>query len=270
MRTLFFFFWNHRFLTLFLLLETVSLSLLLNSYSYQKSLTFNTINDFTGNMFELSSDISDYFLLKKQNDRLIDENTKLHNILSNIVHDTTADSLTGDTVYRYTGAKVISNSVNRRNNFIIVDKGANDGIEKEMAVVSDKGLAGIVIGVSPHYSIIMSMLHQNAVISARIKKNNQLVNVIWGTGNKELGKVEDIPSHINLSKGDTIVTSGNSLIFPPGIDIGTIEKYEADSLKNLNSAILRFSTDFNGLHWVYIIENRDKKEQQSLINRVTQ
>ncbi len=202
----------------------------------------------------------------------MEENTKLHNIISLLKHNDTLSEkeICNDTVYKYTGAKVISNTVNKKNNFIIVDKGSNDSIEKEMAVVSDKGLAGIVIGVSPHYSIIMSMLHQNSVISARIKKNNQLVNVIWGTDDIRFGRVEDIPSHIKLYKGDTVVTSGNSLIFPPGIEIGTIEKYEADSLKNLNSAIIRFSTDFNGLHWVYIIKNRDKKEQQSLTDSIAQ
>ena len=272
MRTLFLFFWNHRFLTLFLLLETVSVILLLNSYSYQKSLALNTVNDITGNMFEISSNISDYFSLQKQNAELLEENTKLHNILNNIRQTDSLknDSVTGDSTFVYIFAKVISNSVNKRNNYIMINKGRNCDIEKEMAVVSKNGLVGIVTGVSNHYAIIMSMLHQNTTISARIKKNNQLVNVVWGTDNYKTGTVKDIPSHLELFKGDTVITSGNSLIFPAGINIGTIEKYVADSLINLNSATLRFSTDFNALNYVYIIKNNAKKEQQSLIKNTAE
>ncbi len=265
MRTLIFFFWHHRFFTLFLLLETISVILLINSYSYQRSLSVNAINDITGTLFELSSNVTDYFSLTDQNKALIEENARLHNNISHLPSSKETAKTLYDSMFIYIPAKVVSNTVNKRNNYIIVDKGSRAGIEKEMAVLSQNGLVGVVIGVSPHFSLIMSMLHQNAIISARIKKNNQLVNVIWGDDNYLFGKVKDIPSHIKLIKGDTIVTSGNSLIFPRNIDIGTIENYQSDSLKSLNSATLRFATDFNSLYYVYIIKNRLKNEQQQLI-----
>ncbi len=148
----------------------------------------------------------------------------------------------------------------------MINKGSEDGIVKEMGVVSSTGLVGIVVGVSDHYAFIMSMLHQNSRISARIKKNKQLVNVIWNGKNHKYGEVIDIPSHIILLKGDTIITSGNSLIFPDGINIGTIIEQEKTEDKALGNARLLFSSDFNGLYYVYIIQNMMKEEQQNLVN----
>ncbi len=270
MRTLILFFWKNRFFTLFLILEVVSLLLLVKSYSYQHSLAFNTVNDFTGSLYNLSSNITDYFTLKTQNRQLAEENERLKNLLPP-AGAAAVDSVTGnDTAFHYLSAKVISNSVNKKNNYIMVDKGLSDGVEKEMAVVSANGLAGVVIGVSQHYALIMSMLHKNANISARIKKNNQLVRVIWGTDDYRFGIVEDIPSHLVLQQGDTVVTSGNSLIFPPGIVIGTVEKYFPDQQKSLTHATLRFSTDFNSLYWVYLVKNNNREEELQLMEEVEQ
>ncbi len=150
----------------------------------------------------------------------------------------------------------------------MIDKGALHGIEKEMGVISSTGLAGIVIGVSSRYSTVMSMLHQNSRISGRIKKNGQLINVIWKGMNYKEGLVIDIPTHINLATGDTIITSGNSLIFPEGIVIGIILEERQSDIQDLGEATMAFTTDFNSLKHVYIIRNMMKEEQQELQNEI--
>jgi rod shape-determining protein MreC len=171
-------------------------------------------------------------------------------------------------MFRYIPAKVVSNSISKSNNFIMVNKGSKHGIEKEMGVVSTLGVAGIVIGVSKNYSTIMSMLHKNMRISARIKKSGQLVSVTWDNNNYLYGTVIDIPSHIKLAAGDTIVTSGNSLIFQEGIVVGTIVSHNQDSNKNLSKAVLKYITDFGTLNHVYVIKNIMKVEQDSLLNQL--
>ncbi len=267
MRTLILFFWKNRFFTLFVILETLSLILLVKSYSYQKSLAFNTVNDISGALYEFTSNVRDYYTLGVQNAQLSEENARLKNQLQKTIslHDDSVTTPFEDTSFYYISAKVISNSVNKRNNYILVNKGFADGVEKEMGVVSTNGLAGVVIGVSEHYALIMSMLHKNANISARIKKNNQLVRVVWNNDDYRMGTVMDIPSHISLENGDTVVTSGNSLIFPPGVVIGTVEKFFPDNTKSLTYATLHFSTDFNSLYWVYLIQNKNRKEQEELM-----
>ena len=259
---------KHQFFAFFVLLEIVSFLLLANSYSYHKSLRFNAVSDLSGNLFSSFNDIESYFSLKKENEKLLEENARLRSGLqaSFLISDTAYAF--SDSLYNYLPAQVVSNSVNKQNNFMLVNKGALHGVEKEMGVVSGQGIAGIVIGTSKHYSRVMSVLHRNTRISGRIKKNRQLVNVVWDGRDYSSGQVIDIPSHIRLNAGDTIVTSGNSLIFPEGIVIGTILDQTIAENKTLGEANLKFSTDFNSLEHVYLIENKMKPEQDSLINKL--
>lgn len=99
-----------------------------------------------------------------------------------------------------------------------------------------------------------------------LKKNGHLVNVIWNDRDYRTGEIIDIPSHIQLNVGDTIVTSGNSLIFPQGINIGIVTSQEKSENKSLGTASLQFSTDFNSLKHVYVIENLMREEEHNLIN----
>ncbi len=268
MRNLFALLWKNQFFVLFVLLEVFSLILLSRSYSYHGSIAYNTTSDITGNIFSSYSGVTDYLYLKKENSLLADENAILKNKLSSSFLTTDTQYVYRDSLYRYIPVKVVSNSVSKRNNFIMVNKGSKHGIEKEMGVISPKGITGVVIGVSKNYSTIMSMLHQNMRISARIKNSGQLVNVIWDNNDYLFGTVIDIPSHIRLMRGDTIITSGNSLIFPEGIIVGTIETHQQDNNKNLSTAVLRYITDFNSINHLYIIDNLMKVEQDSLLNQI--
>ena len=257
---------KYQFFSFFVLLEVVSFLLLANSYSYHKSLQFNTVSDLSGNLFSNVNDIQSYFSLRKENQKLLEENALLRKAMvsSLLISDTSFTFR--DSLYNYQPAQVVSNSVNKQNNFMLVNKGSLHGIEKEMGVISGQGIAGIVIGTSKHYSRVMSVLHRNTRISGRIKKNNQLVNVVWDGQNYSEGLVNDIPSHIRLNTGDTIITSGNSLIFPEGIVIGTIIDQTIAENKTLGEATLAFCTDFNSLQHVYLIKNKMKPEQDSLLN----
>lgn len=265
MRNLFIFLWNNRFFTVFLILGTISLSLLSTSYSYHRSLRFNLTSDISGGILNTSANISDYFYLKVENEKLLTENAFLKNQLSKSFLKTDTNIIFIDTLFQFIPAKVISSTTSMQSNRIIVNKGKQHGVKKEMGVVSDEGIVGIVIGVSNHYSSIMSALHQNVNISAKIKESGQLVNVSWPGNDYRFALVNDIPSHIQLLKGDTIISSGNSNIFPEGIIIGLIEKHDQRSDKDLSSAILRYSVDFNNLHHVYLIKNRMKLEIDTLL-----
>ncbi len=267
MRNLFALLWKNQFFVLFILLEIISLILLSNSYSYHGSVAHNTTSDISGNIFSTYSGVTDYLYLEEENTLLSEENALLKNMLNSSFLLTDTQYIYRDSLFRFIPAKIVSNSISKRNNFIMVNKGSKHGIEKEMGVVSPKGVAGVVIGVSKNYSTVMSMLNQNMRISARIKNSGQLVNVIWDNDNYVFGSVIDIPSHIRLLKGDTIITSGNSLIFPEGIVVGTIETHQQDDNKNLSTAVLRYITDFSGINHVYIIDNLMKVEQDSLLTQ---
>ncbi|MEE4258253.1 MAG: rod shape-determining protein MreC [Bacteroidales bacterium] len=266
MRNLIVFLWKHQFFVFFVILEAVSLTLLFNSYSHHSTLAFSTVNNVSGRIYSSYSSITEFFGLKNENEKLAEENAFLRNQLPIIVDQPDSVFIEQDSNYYYRTAKVVSNSVNRQNNYILINKGENDSMAPEMGVISSKGVVGIVIGTSSNYAYVMSLLHQNSRISARIKKNNHLVNVLWDGHDYKEGLVVDIPSHIELNPGDSIVTSGNSLIFPEGIMIGTIREYMQSSNQDLSEAIIEFSADFNKLQFVYIIENKMKPEADTLIS----
>ena len=266
MRNLLTFFLKHQFFSLFIILEITSFAMLTNSLSYQRMLSFNAASDISGNVFNTYNGITGYFNLKEKNKQLLEENGRLFNmLLTNILTPDSSYREKKDSAFQYIPATVIRNTVNHVNNFIVLDKGKKQGIKKEMGVSSDNGVAGIIIGVSKNYSIAMSLLNTHSHISARIKKNDQLVNVVWGEKQGQLGEVIDISAHIQLNRGDTIVTSGNSFIFPAGLNIGTILDFEKSKNHDLNKAGLQFCTDFNSLHYVYIINSLDKKEKMKLL-----
>jgi rod shape-determining protein MreC len=170
-----------------------------------------------------------------------------------------------DTIFHYIPARVVSNNVQFRNNYIVLNKGYEAGIEKDMGIISPEGVAGIITGVSKNYAIGMSLLHKFATISVRFKHNGNLANLSWKGGDYRFGIIDHIPTHLVVNKGDTLITSGNSHLFPEGILVGTVEDYIASDDGALNQARIRFTTDFNRLRQVYVIDNKHRSELDSLL-----
>ena len=269
MRTLIAFFSRHYFFFMFIILEAIALVIFINNNYYPNTRAINTANFMTGFLNSIYSSTTEYFALKEDNEQLAAENAMLHNQLetSFLVTDTTV-FYTRDSAYRFIPARIINNSVNRRNNYFMINKGSNHGIGADMGVVSPTGVCGIIISVSKHYSTGMSLLHKDMKVSSKIKKNNQLANVIWDGKNYRNGILQDIPTHIQLFPGDTIVTSGFSFIFPEGMPVGRVVAYERVEGTNLNSAIMSFAADFNSLNHIYVIENLMQDEQRGLMEEL--
>lgn len=269
MRNLFVFLREHYFYFLFLILELLSLILFFNYNDFQGSTLYNVSNVISGSVNNVFSSISEYFTLKKTNRVLIEEMARLHSKIPDAFYRTDINVFyKKDTIvnleYKYISAKVISNSTNKRSNFLMINKGRMHGIENHMGVIIGNKLVGQVVGVSPHFSWIMSMLNKDSHISGKFKKNNQLVNVEWFGGNYRKGQVREIPKHIVMVKGDTIITSGNSNIFPEGLMIGTIDDFTIAPDENFNTGKILFSTDFNSLGYVEVIVDLMRKEKEEL------
>jgi len=262
MRNLLAFISRYQFLFLFLIFLVISFILIYNNNYYQRSKIVSTTGGITGQLNQYYANFSGYFVLKKSNDELAAENARLRSLLrikTRAIPDSLVRLESGLSVH-YISAKVISNSVQFRNNYFMLDKGYRAGIKKDMGVVTTDGVVGIIIDVSENYSSGISILHKDSRISGRIKKNDQLVNISWDGVNYRLGDISHIPTHVNLLPGDTILTSGNSQIFPEGMMIGTVE-YIDDEMENMfRKGKVRFSTDYNRITYVYIVENTSRHE----------
>ncbi|HMM11645.1 MAG TPA: rod shape-determining protein MreC [Bacteroidales bacterium] len=252
---------RHNFFLLFVLLEVVALILLTRSHSYQRA-ALNTVNSgLVGKIYEVRSDLSNYLSLRDANRKLLQQNAALLSELTLLKTNAPLPPLRDTTlVFDFIPARVISNTVHLRNNIFIIDKGFRDGVRKDMGVIAPEGAAGIVIGVSENYASVMSLLHKFGSISVRFKNNDQLAILQWNGGSYQYGDVVDIPTHIEMHPGDTLLTSGHSLVFPAGVMVGTIDELTQSVTGSLNSARIRYAVDFNKLKDVYVIKNNHRNE----------
>lgn len=269
MRNLFIFLRKHYFYFLFLLLEGIALILFFSYNEFQGSKLSVLSESISGSVNSSYNGISEYFSLRKTNKVLVEEMARLHSRLPDAFYKADThmyyrnDSLVR-LEYKYISAKVISNTTGRRNNFLMINKGKIHGVENHMGVIIGNTIVGQVVSVSPHFSWIMSVLNKDSRVSAKFKKNNQLVNIEWSGGNYRTGDVKEIPKHVKIIVGDTIITSGNSDIFPEGLMVGTIKNYTIANDENFNYASLLFSTDFNSIGYVEVVVDMMRKEKEDL------
>jgi rod shape-determining protein MreC len=269
MRSLFLFLWRYNFFILFLVMETVCFFLIARNSNFHRASYINSTNAVAAKVNGAVSAITEYINLSKANEALSRENAAMHTLMPGAYYiDSVLKQLVVDTVHRqqyiFVTAKVINNSVNRRNNYLTLNKGGMQGVRPEMGVVCAEGLVGIVKDTSAHFSSVLSLLHKDARISAKVKKSGYIGSLVWDGFDFRHALLKDIALHVKLAKGDTIVTSSFSSIFPEGIMIGTVEDFEAKEGDNFYSINVRLSTDFSNLSSVYIVENVLKEEQHKL------
>jgi len=262
MYNLFVFLKKYNAVLLFLLLEIICIILILNSLPYHNRKFVSVSNSISGNVHYTLSNISNYFKLKDENNLLVHHNALLMNELEK--HRNSFDSIKNDGLFTYIPANVISNSLNRANNFILINKGRLNGVDVDMGVICDNGVVGKIVNVSNHYASVMSLLNSSSITSVRFIDNQSIASLIWDNDSYLFGTVKDIPAHLHIKKGDTLVTSGFSNTLPAGIVVGTIEETTFDERSDFNAAKLRLSTDFSTLQYVYVVKNNFKAEIDSL------
>jgi len=275
MRNLATFIWKNNYFFLFGILQLFSLWLIVDNSIFQRSAIITSTNAVSGSFLSVYNGIDQYFYLKYNNIELAKENALLLTESKNsfLITDKT-EFLSNDTLYRhqfsYYDAKIISNSVKKQNNYLILNKGSKMGIEKEMAVVSPAGIVGIVKDVSPNFCSVISLLHQDTRVNAKIKRTGFIGTVLWDGVDYRYAKLIDIPYHLNVRYGDTVITSGYSTIFPEGIMIGVVNNVKPNKNDNFYNISVKLATDFNKIDQVYIIKNHFKSELDTLTSRFKQ
>ncbi len=269
MRNLFRFIYRHNFFFLFLLLEALAIALTASYQHYHQSFFFNSANILTGRVYTVADNLGSYLSLRQENKLLAEENTHLLNMVKDNFLITDQDEFVKeDSLYRrryhYMNARVINNSVNRRNNYFTLDKGRAQGIGPDMGVITTRGIAGLIVTASENFSVGMSLLHTDFQLSVMIKKDGNIGSLRWEGGNYRQAHMSYIPPHIELNRGDTVVTSGFSTIFPEGILIGTISDWEIRRGETFYTATVDLALDYNTLAEVYIVSNLLREEQQEL------
>ena len=260
---------------LFAVLEVTSFVLLFQFNSYQGSVWFTSANAGVGKLYELESSVESFFSLTKVNKDLTLRNFYLErqvNQLSRLYYDLTKDTTIAErneleflSRYKLIPANVVSNSVDRNDNLMTIDRGSKDGVEKDMGVACGNGVVGVVYLVSDHYSVVMPVLNYHSRISCAIRRRGYFGYLKWQGGDANIAYVEDVPRHAKFKRGDWVETSGYSSIFPPGVLVGKIiEVY--NSRDGLSYRLkVQLTTDFGNVRDVCVISDKGIAERTRLM-----
>ncbi|MCQ2360103.1 MAG: rod shape-determining protein MreC [Paludibacteraceae bacterium] len=266
-------------LLLFLALETVAVVLMVQRSRYHSYAIISTSNVVSGGLLEASNSVTSYFSLSSVNERLALENsivrneneqlksiiTEYEDIISQIL-PVDSSVIKRDTLQELTHipAKVIGNTVNKLDNYITLDKGAEDGIKPDMGVICDQGVVGIISTVSKHFSVVLPIINSQSRISCRLDSSRTIGSIVWNGLNPSYASLMEIPRHVFVTKGEKIYTSGFSYIFPEGIPVGVVEEAELKESDSFYKIKVSLSTSFYTLSHVDVISFAEKEELDGL------
>lgn len=267
MRNLLNFFLRYSSWFVFLFYALLSCYLLFTRNPYQHHVYLTSANAVASGIYEVTGNVTSYVGLRDINDDLQRRNAALEAEVvmlrtqnKHLRQDILQDSLRSlDSVgrFEFVIASVINNSVIRPYNYITIDKGTADGLAPEMGVMDQNGVVGVTNVVGKHHSRIISLLNPNFRLSCKLRGNSAFGSLVWDGRNPSEALLEELPKQVRFHKGDTIITSGYSAMFPEGIPVGTVIGSTRGEDDNFHTLHIRLLTDFTTLSTVKVISNRD-------------
>ena len=254
---------------IFIVLEIIAIRSYAYSTPYTQSQLLATSNSVVRYVHSLFNSAGSYLSLRSENIRLTERVAELENRLdalgkNNIEIDPLAPMFQQ---YEYLAASVVSNSVNRAENYITLNKGMADGVRINMAVVTPEGYAvGTVVNCSENFSIARSMLNTSLRVGGRLSEDGSIGTVGWEGGDSQIVDFREVTKYANIEEGDIVLASGFSHYFPPEVVIGTIESFRLVDKTTTYDCRVRLSADMSRLYNVILIKNNTADEAMELTN----
>lgn len=277
---------------LFIIMQSIAIWMFASSNAYQRAKLIGVTSSVTGVMWEKLSDMRSYFGLKSENKMLVEQVAKLKSDIANMqwymeqshmndeysnIKGSSASQYfessgniaylpmnVDNNVYSFQVADVVRNSISRRDNFIVIDKGHEDGINKDMALTNDQGIVGYVLATSANYSVAMSVLNSSSFrTSGRIKGSDFTGSISWDGVDYRVVDFKQVPKYAKIEVGDTILTTEYSNIFPSDIPIGRVLEFELRD-GTFYDVRLELFADLNSLRHVYVIGRKNQHQRDSL------
>lgn len=263
------FLYRIRAFILFVFLEVMAIWMIVSNNSPQGAAFFNSSNVLVGSVLKKQSDLVQFFSLAEANEALTNENAQILEQLRRLEMRPDSIKIELDSaleaVYQFRGARVIGNSLRFSQNYLTLNKGSKDGIKPGMGIFNSEGVVGRVKSVSENYAVAFSLLNTGLLVSSKIKSSEDLATVQWDGNNSSEARLLFVPRHVKAQEGDTVITSGFNAVFPEGILIGVISKIGTDENNpNYLDLTVKLSTDFNKINYVYLVENKQLPELDSL------
>jgi rod shape-determining protein MreC len=262
---------RQRAFILFAILEVLSLWFFYSYNNYPNAIFFNTTNYYAAKALETSNSITEYSNLRDVNKDLATENSRLNQLVSKLqaqqldksIVNYKADSAVASR-FKFVVAKVQNLTTTQFNNYITIDKGSADGLAPGMGVISSTGVVGKIKSCSEHISIVISILHSEYSVSAKLKRNNEIGSVKWDGVNPDVVEMTEVSRYKAVKIKDTVVTSDFNYVFPPNITIGYVKKVGVKADQTFHDIEVQLATNFHTLAYVYVINNKLMNEQKTL------
>ncbi|MGM9802868.1 MAG: rod shape-determining protein MreC [Muribaculaceae bacterium] len=250
----------------------ISCYLLFHNNPYQQHVYLTSANAVSASVYQGMSTVTSYFNLRDINEDLQERNALLEMEVINLRNQVNNLQLLSDSTampsninqYEFITARVISNSISSAQNYITINRGESDGLRPEMGIVNQNGIVGTVDVVGKHFSRVISLLNSNFRLSCKVKGSDSFGSLVWDGKSPYHAVLEEMPRHVKYHRGDTIVTSGYSSVFPEGIIVGTIESDKKEVSDNFISLRIKLTTDFTQLSTVRAIKSDIKAEIDAL------
>ncbi len=248
----------------------LSALLLAKSDPYRRHVYLTSASSVSGALHEAGNNFVSFFSLREVNDDLNRRNAvleaeviKLREQMAQMRLQGFTDTMpTPDSVahFDFIVANVINNSIHHPRNYATIDKGSLSGVKPEMGVIDHSGVVGAVSAVGPHYARVISLLNPNFPVSCKIKNSQNVGSLVWDGVDPTESVLGDLPKHAVFKKGDTIVTSGYSSVFPAGLPVGVIISDNRNQKENFFSLRVKLFADFSRLSNVQVVVNNHRDE----------
>lgn len=246
-------------LVIFIILEIAMLHLVTNNADLQRVWVARWSHAFMGTVWGATESVRNYFTLSSENKQLAQENAQLQRDLALArqrlrqarIDTTQTDRHPG---YTLTPAEVVKISRNKQHNYLILNRGFEDGIQEKSGIVTSHGVVGIIDAVSEHHAFALSLQNHDISISARIGEEGGSGILVWDGIHSNGALLKEIPLQYHYQPGDTVYTSGHSLLFPPDIPLGV-----AGDSRVINGATNEITVtlfqDFSSVRYVTVVHN---------------
>lgn len=154
--------------------------------------------------------------------------------------------------WKTTGAEVIAGSVTPQFQSIMIDKGTDDGVRRDMAVIAPAGVVGRVVVPSRRGASVQLMVDRSASASALVERL-RVQGIVLGHGDGTL-RIEYLPVIADVQSGDLVVTAGLDGVYPKGLVLGHVDRIERGSGSS-RVVIIKPVIDFGNLESVLIVLN---------------
>ncbi len=147
-------------------------------------------------------------------------------------------------------ARVIGRDIQTWKQSVLIDRGGADGVVREAAVLAAGGLVGKVIEAAPHLSRVLLIIDPASGVGG-VVQGSRSIGIVEGTGGGCVMKY--LPRRVEISAGETVVTSGLGGVYPPGLLIGTVTGSREEKDGTYQNADLEPAARFDHLEWVMVL-----------------